>query len=100
MSQFTFKPTPVMPDVSQLKINILNNRVFVETIAPPSGLVYRAKLDNEFNDQKAVWQGSGLGSEFNFLLKEYGKQTLYLWHLDSDGVVSPSAIYEFNAPPQ
>lgn len=100
VSQFTYKPTPVMPDISQLKIKILNNRVFVETVAPLSGLVYQAKLDNEFNDQKAVWQGSGLGSEFNFLLKEYGKQTLYIWHLDSDGVVSPSAIYEFNAPPQ
>jgi hypothetical protein len=34
------------------------------------------------------------------LLKEYGKQTLYIQYLDGDGVVGPAAVYEFYAYPQ
>ena len=100
MSQFSYKPAPATPDISQLQVTVVRNRVFVQTIAPPGGLTYQARLDNEFNDQKVVWEGAGLHSEFDFLLKEYGKQTLYLRHIDSDGVGSPAAIYEFDAQPQ
>lgn len=100
MSQFSYKPAPATPDISQLQVTVVRNRVFVQTITPPGGLTYQARLDNEFNDQKVVWEGTGLHSEFDFLLKEYGKQTLYLRHIDSDGVGSPDAIYEFDAQPQ
>lgn len=100
MSQFSYKPAPATPDISQLQVTVVRNRVFVQTITPPGGLTYQARLDNEFNDQRVVWEGTGLHSEFDFLLKEYGKQTLYLRHIDSDGVGSPDAIYEFDAQPQ
>lgn len=100
ISQFTFRPAPPTPDISQLTVEIARNRVLVNTIAPLDGFTYQARLDNEFNEQKQVWQRSGLGSQFDFLLKEYGKQTLSIQHVDSDGVVSPAAVYEFNASPQ
>ncbi|MFW5440372.1 MAG: peptide ABC transporter substrate-binding protein, partial [Methylophilaceae bacterium] len=88
------------PDISQLKVEVFRNRVTVKTMSPPAGLTYQASLDNEFNDQKQVWHGDGLGRQFDFLLKEYGKQTLYIKHIDSDGAASPAAVYEFNANPQ
>ena len=100
VSQFTYKPIPPKPDISQLKVGVSRNRVMVNTTPPPDGFTYQAILDNEFNDQKQVWQGTGLGSEFDFLLKEFGKQTLSIKHIDSDGVAGPAAIYEFNAYPQ
>lgn len=99
-SQFDYKPLPAMPDVSQLEVKVQGNRVFVKTIPSPQGMVYSARVDNPFNQQETVWQGSGLTGEFNFLLKEYGKQILYLRHLDSDGSESPAAIYEFDAQPE
>jgi hypothetical protein len=76
------------------------NRVFVQTINAPNGLSYAASLDNEFNVQRNVWQGTDLTNEFNFLLREYGKQTLYIYHVDSEGFVGPAAVYEFYAYPQ
>jgi hypothetical protein len=100
MSQFSFKPLPSKPDISHLQVKVSNNRVFVEIDHAPDGLSYVASLDNEFNHQKQVWQGRGLGNAFNFLLKEYGKQTLYIQYLDGDGVVGPAAVYEFYAYPQ
>ncbi|MFW5432640.1 MAG: FecR domain-containing protein, partial [Methylophilaceae bacterium] len=100
VSQFTYKPVPPKPDISQLKVDVSRNRVTVKTISPPDGLAYQVSLDNEFNDQKQVWHGDGLGRQFDFLLKEYGKQTLYIKHIDSDGAASPAAVYEFNANPQ
>lgn len=98
--QFSFKPLPNKPDISELKVNVSKNRVFVQTLNAPDGLSYAASLHNEFNNQKNVWQGSGLGKEFDFLLKEYGKQTLTIQHIDSDGFVGPAAVYEFYAYPQ
>lgn len=98
--QFSYKLLPNKPDISKLMVKVSNNRVFVQTIPAPDALSYVASLDNEFNNQKNVWQGNGLGNEFDFLLKEYGKQTLYVQHVDSDGFVGPAAVYEFYAYPQ
>jgi hypothetical protein len=100
VSQFRFKPVPSKPDISDLHVTVSRNRVYVQTKSAPAGLSYAASLDNEFNHQKEVWRGSGLSNEFDFLLKEYGKQTLYIQHVDSDGVVGPAAVYEFYATPQ
>ncbi len=99
-NSFTYKPKPNAPDISQLKVQVLNNKVFVSTIAAPEGLSYLAVLHNEVNQQKNVWQASTSSGEFSFLLKEYGKQTLSLSLVDTDGVAGPEAIYEFNATPQ
>ena len=99
-NSFTYKPKPNAPDISQLKVQVLNNKVFVSTIAAPEGLSYLAVLHNEVNQQKNVWQASTSSGEFSFLLKEYGKQTLSLSLVDTDGVAGPEAIYEFNAAPQ
>jgi len=85
VSQFTYKPLPP---------------VMVETIAPLDGFSYLATLDNTFNGQKKVWQGRDLGEKFGFSLREYGKQTLRIQHLDADGAVGPAAVYEFDAIPQ
>ena len=97
-SSFTYKAKPGAPDLSQLKVHVHCNKVFVSTINPPEGLAYQAAVHNDFNNQKNVWQGSVASSEFSFLLKEYGKQTLILRLVDADGVVGPDAVYEFNAP--
>jgi hypothetical protein len=86
-----------MPDISQLTVAVSRNRVFVKTAPPLDGLTYQASLDNPFNHQVNVWQGRGLGSQFDFLLREYGHQRLYIRHVDSDGVESAPAVYEFNA---
>ncbi|MDX1914500.1 MAG: FecR domain-containing protein [Methylophilus sp.] len=100
VSQFTYKPAPPIPDISQLKVKVMQNRVYVDTLASPVGLTYEVHLDNDQNHQKDVWVGKGLPAQFNFLLKEYGKQTLYIHYLDSDDVLGPSAVYEFYAYPQ
>ena len=96
---FTYKPKPSAPDISQLKVSVTENRVFVTTISPPQGLTYEVVLNNERNHQYKVWHETDLMAEFNFLLREYGKQTLLLHYVDSDGVAGADAIYEFNAPP-
>ena len=98
-SSFTYKAKPNMPDISQLKVKVLRNTVYVHTINPPDGLVYEAVLQNELNKQANVWRATGLNGEFDFLLREYGKQTLLLRLVDADGVAGPDAVYEFNAPP-
>ncbi len=98
VNHFSYKPLPSAPDISQLKINVLQNRVFVTTVNPPEGLVYQAILHNEQNHQLSVWSGSNLGAQFDFLLKEYGKQKLVLSHLEADGTKGPEAIVEFDAP--
>ncbi len=99
VSSFTYKPMPPAPDVSQLKVRVLNNQVLVNTINPLEGLRYEAILHNEKNQQKNVWHGTDLGAEFSFLLKEYGKQTLILRHTEADGTTGPDAVFEFDAPP-
>lgn len=100
MSEFTYKPLPPKPDISQLTVKVEANRVFVRTTPTPEGMVYAASLDNPFNNQTDVWEGSGSSGKFDFLLKEFGKQTLYLHYLDSDGAVGPAAVYEFDAQPE
>jgi len=100
ISRLTYKPIPPKPDISQLVVKVVRNRVLVNTTAPLAGMTYDASLDNEFNDQENVWQGRNLGTSFDFLLKEYGKQTLYIKHVDRDGVAGPAAVYEFYAHPE
>lgn len=99
-NSFTYKAKPNAPDISQLKVQVLNNKAYISTISPPENLTYQAVLHNEKNKQSNVWQASASSGEFSFLLKEYGKQTLSLRLLDADGVSGPEAIYEFYAAPQ
>ena len=99
-SNFTYKVKPDAPDVSQLKIKVLQNRVFVTTIEPPSGLAYKVILNNDFNAQKKVWMAQGLDGKFNFLLKEFGQQTLSLSLVEAGGVSGPESVVEFIALPQ
>ena len=99
-SNFTYKVKPDEPDVSQLKINVLQNRVFVTTIEPPSGLTYKVILNNDFNAQKKVWMAQGLDGKFNFLLKEFGQQTLSLSLVEAGGVSGPESVVEFIELPQ
>lgn len=100
VNAFSYKAAPVMPDISQLSVNVARNRVFVQMPPPLSGLSYHASLDNPFNHQVDVWQGADLANQFHFLLREYGQQTLYIRHIDSDGIESEPAIYEFDAQPE
>ena len=99
-NSFIYKAKPNAPDISQLTVVVRNNKVFVNTINAPDGLRYEAVLHNEVNQQKNVWRATTTSGEFSFLLKEYGKQTLSLRHVDDDGVAGPEAVYEFNANPQ
>ena len=99
-SSFIYKAKPNTPDISQLEVKVLRNKVFVSTLNPPEGLTYEAVLHNEVNKQANVWRATGLNGEFDFLLKEYGKQKLLLRLVDTDGVAGPDAVYEFNASPQ
>ncbi len=99
-SNFIYKLKPAAPDISQIKIKVLENRVYVSTIEPPSGLTYQVQLSNKLNAQKKVWVAQGLMGEFDFLLKEYGQQTLSLSLVEPSGVHGPEAIVEFMAMPQ
>jgi hypothetical protein len=98
VNSFSYKPKSNAPDISQLQVQVFENKVFVTTINPPEGLSYEVVLHNERNHQTNVWSGRGLGAEFSFLLKEYGKQKLVLRHEDADGVTGPDVIFEFDAP--
>ena len=98
-NQFSYKQKPPAPDISQLVSTIMQNRVFIHTITPPDGFVYEAILDNDRNHQKNVWQAAKLNGHFDFLLREYGKQTLRLRLIDAEGVAGPEAVAEFNASP-
>ena len=71
----------------------------MRAINPPDGLFYEAVLQNEVNKQANVWWATGLNGEFDFLLREYGKQKLLLRLVDADGVAGPDAVHEFNASP-
>ena len=99
-NSFSYKAKPNAPDISQLKMHVHQNKVFINTIDAPDDLSYQAVLHNEVNKQKNVWQGNTASGEFSFLLKEYGKQILSLRLVDADGVTGPEAIVEFNAAPQ
>ena len=98
-SSFIYKAKPNTPDISQLNVKVLQNKVFVSTLNPPDGLAYEAVLHNEVNKQSNVWRATGLNGEFDFLLREYGKQKLLLRLIDADGVAGSYAVYEFNASP-
>ena len=100
ISHFIYKAKPEAPDISQLKIKVLQNRVFVTTIEPPSGLAYKIILNNDFNAQKKVWTAQGLDGKFNFLLKEFGQQTLSLSLVEASGVSDPESIVKFIVLPQ
>lgn len=98
--EFTYKPLPVKPDISQFIIQSFNNRVQIQTVPPPDGLTYVFTLDNPVNDQKNVWQETGTELVYQFLLKEYGPQTLTIQYQDQTGALGPAAIYEFYAEPE
>lgn len=99
-NNFTYKVKPSAPDISQLTVKVLQNRVYVNTINPPEGLAYDVNLSNDMNSQKNVWFAKDLSGQFKFLLKEFGKQTLTLRHIEADGVTGPESVYEFMALPQ
>lgn len=99
INHFVYKPKPPAPDISQLVASVIENRVFINTLNPPSGFFYEATLDNEQNHQKNVWQAVGLNGRFDFLLREYGKQTLRLRLVDAEGVAGPEAVTEFDGLP-
>ncbi len=99
INHFVYKPKPPAPDISQLVARVIENRVFIHTLNPPSGFFYEAILDNEQNNQKNVWQAVGLIGRFDFLLREYGKQTLRLRLVDGEGVAGPEAVAEFDGLP-
>lgn len=100
VAQFNVKLAPSIPDIHRFWIDVADNRVNVHTLPAPDGLMYQFNLDNEVNQQKDVWVKRGLETDYQFLLKEYGKQTLYIRHLDNDGVASQPAVYEFYAYPE
>lgn len=100
VQHFKYKPKPPAPDMSQLVTKIENNRVYITTIEPPAGFVYEAMVDNETNHQVNVWQGNGLTGKFDYLLREYGKQTLRLRLVDADGSVGLEGKAEFDSKPQ
>ncbi len=99
-SEFSFKPLPGKPDISQMAIKVFNNRVQIKTTPPPEGLSYIFNLDNPVNNQKNVWQESGAEPIYEFLLKEYGPQKLFIHYQDDTGAIGPAAIYEFYAKPE
>ena len=98
--QFTYKPLPNAPDIQHLTTKIVQNRVFVDMRKPDSGLSYAVTLSNDQNKQQNVWVAEQLNGQFNFLLKEFGKQTLNIRQIDADGVAGPAAVFNFVALPQ
>lgn len=98
--EFTYEPLPEKPDISQFIIKSFNNRIQIQTIPPSDGLTYVFTLDNPVNDQKNVWQETGAEHVYQFLLKEYGPQKLYIQYQDKTGALGPAAIYEFYAKPE
>ena len=100
VNHFKYKPKPPAPDISQLVAKVENNRAYITTIDPPPGFVYEAMVDNEANHQVNVWHAIGLSGQFNFLLREYGKQTLRLRLVDADGLAGYEAKTEFDANSQ
>ncbi len=100
INHFTYKAPPAAPDLSQLIVKVLQNKVYVSTLPPTEGTSYSVQLDNLRNHQIKVWAGENLNQNFSFWLREYGKQTLHFRQVDSEGDKSPEAIYEFEAYPQ
>jgi hypothetical protein len=98
-AMFNYAPLPPMPDISQLKALVRHNRVFVDTLQPLEGMTYQVRLANPYNHQETVWVGSGLSGQFDFDLREYGAQQLYIQHVDQQGAAGPAAFYEFNVSP-
>jgi hypothetical protein len=98
-THFAYSPKPPAADLTHLVTKIAQNRVFVDTLNPPSGFSYEVALDNNRNNQKNVWQSADLQGRFDFLLREYGLQTLRVRLVNSDGIAGPEAIAEFDAPP-
>ena len=100
VAQFSYKALPPKPDISALSVKVLQNRVYVQTSSPAAGYHYLALLSNPFNHQTNVWTGTSEQQEFNFLLKEYGEQTLSIQYVDTDGAIGPEATYTFDAQPR
>lgn len=100
LNHFTYNAPPPAPDLSQLKFKAVYNKIYVSMSPPIEGTTYSVQLDNLRNHQIRVWSGNSLNENFNFDLREYGKQTLHFKQVDSEGDAGPEAVYEFDAPPQ
>jgi hypothetical protein len=97
--QFILTSPPPAPDLSNCKVEVINNRVFVQLTPAISTYRYHATLSNEKNNQLLVWAGTFLPNSFDFLLKEFGKQTLKIQYIDTDGTLGKASQYEFYAYP-
>jgi hypothetical protein len=98
--QFVYQALPPQPNISQMIVKVLNNRVYIDMPPPANDYVYQVVLENPFNYQKNVWIGKGQQEHFSFLLKEYGEQVLHIRFLDDAGMAGPEASYKFEAYPQ
>ena len=98
--QFTVKTLPPKPDISQMTLSVVKNRIHINLPAAPEGLIYQFVLDNPVNNQKNVWETEGGNGRYTVLLKEFGKQVLFIRYIDGDGDSGPEAVYEFDASPE
>lgn len=100
LNHFTYHAPPSAPDLSQLIVKAVYNKIYVSMPPPAEGTTYSVQLDNLRNHQFRVWSGNNLNQNFSFWLREYGKQTLHFRQVDSEGDAGPEAVYEFDAYPQ
>jgi hypothetical protein len=96
---FNVKPLPDAPDISQMQVKVRQNRVFIAIPSPPAPYQYQFNLDNPKNNQMDVWVDVNTHTSYQFLLKEYGEQTLYVRLRETDGTTGSAAVYSFNASP-
>jgi len=96
---FNVKPPPEAPDISKMQVKVNQNRVYIAIASPPEPYQYQFNLDNPKNNQVDVWGDVNTHTSYQFLLKEYGEQKLYVRYLDADGTPGSAAVYSFNASP-
>lgn len=100
LNHFTYSASPPAPDLSQLVVKRLYNKIYVNLPPAAEGTTYSVQLDNLRNHQIRVWSENNLSQNFSFWLREYGKQTLHFRQVNSEGDAGPEAVYEFDAYPQ
>jgi hypothetical protein len=99
-ASFDFLPLPPTPDISALQVEVINNRIHIDTIPPPASMKYQVRLANPYNQQNEVWVGQSADGQIEMDLREFGPQQLYIQHVDALGEVGPAALVEFIALPQ
>jgi len=97
---FDYRPMPPTPNIDSLQVRVVNNRVLVNMEPPMKGMQYQLRLANPAHQQQEVWTGLSNDGVFEFALREFGAQQLFIQHLDEFGVASPAALFEFMALPQ